>query len=142
MSKWIDKTLAMKEEGQRTNNSGLKAFGKLLANASYGQSLKSDRLESIKYLNTYDEAKQFIDTHKWTNFFAMSNMDVYIGKKIVDNHTFTTSRCQQIGSFVLAYTRGMIFEICEVAMPNRYNEKGLKEQPFYGDTDSLVFRKW
>lgn len=27
-------------------------------------------------------------------------------------------------------------------MPNRYNEKGIYEQPIYGDTDSLVFRDW
>jgi hypothetical protein len=36
----------------------------------------------------------------------------------------------------------MIFDICEIAMPNRYNEKGIYEQPYNGDTDSLVFRKW
>ena len=43
---------------------------------------------------------------------------------------------------MLAYTRGMIFDIVEVACPNRYNEKGILEQPVYGDTDSLVFRDW
>lgn len=36
----------------------------------------------------------------------------------------------------------MVFDICEVACPNRYNEKGVYEQPVYGDTDSLVFRDW
>ena len=42
----------------------------------------------------------------------------------------------------MAHTRGMVFDICEVACPNRYNEKGIYEQPIYGDTDSLVFREW
>lgn len=36
----------------------------------------------------------------------------------------------------------MIFDICEIAMPNRYNEKGINEMPFYGDTDSVYFREW
>lgn len=65
-----------------------------------------------------------------------------IGEKKVDESKFVTSRCSYIGSFVLAYTRSMVHEIIEIACPNRYNAQGIDEQPFYGDTDSLVFREW
>ena len=34
----------------------------------------------------------------------------------------------------------MVYDIVEVACPNRSNEKGVTEQPVYSDTDSLVFR--
>lgn len=64
------------------------------------------------------------------------------GTKVVSKESFITSRCSFIGSFVLAYTRGMVFDIVEVACPNRYNANGVNEQPVYGDTDSLVFREW
>lgn len=36
MEKWIAKTLEIKEEGNRSGDSGKKAFGKLLANSTYG----------------------------------------------------------------------------------------------------------
>lgn len=69
----------------------------------------------------------------------MDEFDVYVGKKNVNKEEFKSSRCAHLGAYVLAYSRAMIFEICEVAMPNRYNEKGVNEQPIYGDTDSLIF---
>ena len=84
----------------------------------------------------------FCDKYELTNFVDYDNFDAYIGKMKVSKFDFISSRCQAIGVFVLAYTRTMIFDICEVAMPNRYNEKGVYEQPYNGDTDSLVFRRW
>ena len=72
----------------------------------------------------------------------MDTFDVYIGVKPIDETEFITSRCEFLGSFILGFTRGMIYEICEIAMPNRYNVNGLNEQPYIGDTDSLLFRKW
>ena len=64
------------------------------------------------------------------------------GERIQHEDKFVTSRCPHIGAFVLGYTRGMIYDIVEIACPNRYNEKGVTEQPIYGDTDSLVFQRW
>jgi hypothetical protein len=40
MAPWIEKCLAVKKEGELSGNSAMKAFGKLLANAAYGQTLK------------------------------------------------------------------------------------------------------
>lgn len=36
MSKWMAKTLEIKEEGARNGDDGVKAFGKLLGNSTYG----------------------------------------------------------------------------------------------------------
>ena len=113
-----------------------------MGNSTYGQTLKQDKNETIRFINTYEEADEFVNKHGFINFFEMDEYDVYIGKRKTNNESFITSRCSHLGAFVLAYSRSMIYEICEVAMPNRYNEKGLSEMPVYGDTDSLVFREW
>ena len=72
----------------------------------------------------------------------MGDYDVYIGKKKIDPHHWTTERTSYMGIFILAYTRGMLLDIIEVACPNRYNLNGITEQPLYGDTDSLVLQEW
>jgi hypothetical protein len=83
-----------------------------------------------------------VNVNRLTDIFQCGEFDVLKGEKKVSQEAFITSRCSFIGAFVLGYTRAMVFEICEVACPNRYNEKGIHEQPVYGDTDSLVFREW
>jgi hypothetical protein len=42
MKPWIKKCNALKKEGELEGNSAKKAFGKLLANSAYGQTLKRD----------------------------------------------------------------------------------------------------
>ena len=142
MSPWIDKANALKKQGELSGNSAKKAIGKLLANSSYGQTLKADRNEMVKIVSTWEEADHFVSNNRLTDIFEAGQFDVLKGTKTLSQESFITSRCSFIGSFVLAYTRGMVFDIVEVACPNRYNEKGVHEQPVYGDTDSLVFRDW
>ena len=93
LNKWIEKTLQHKNEGQRTGNSGLKAFGKLEANATYGQSLKGDKNEVIRFINCFEDADDFISNNQLTKFFDMDEYDVYVGKKQINSETFKTSRC-------------------------------------------------
>ena len=93
-------------------------------------------------MSTYSEADEFVTNNKLTDILECGDFTVLKGEKVVSQESFITSRCSFIGSFVLAHTRGMVFDICEVACPNRYNAQGVYEQPLYGDTDSLVFRKW
>jgi hypothetical protein len=84
----------------------------------------------------------FISNNDLKDIFRCGEFDILKGEKKVSQESFITSRCSFIGSFILGYTRGMVFEIVEVACPNRYNSNGVFEQPVYGDTDSLVFREW
>ena len=142
MNPWIVKCNNLKKEGELTGNSAKKSFGKLLANSAYGQTLKRDQSDITRIISTFEEADDFVTKNKLKNIFDCGDFTILKGEKIVSQETFITSRCSFIGSFVLAYTRGMVFDICEVACPNRYNEKGINEQPIYGDTDSLVFREW
>lgn len=45
-------------------------------------------------------------------FITESDTDILIGKELVDKKEFVTSRCSYIGSFVLAYSRLVIQDIC------------------------------
>lgn len=53
MNPWTEKANALKKEGELSGNSAKKAIGKLLANSSYGQTLKQDRNEVVKIVSTW-----------------------------------------------------------------------------------------
>lgn len=84
-------------------------------------------MDITKIISTYEEANNFVTVNKLKDIFECGDFTVMKGEKIVNQEQFITSRCSSIGAFVLAYTRGMIFDICEIACPNRYNEKGIDE---------------
>lgn len=127
MNPWIVKANALKKEGELSGNGAKKAFGKLLANSAYGQTLKRDCADVTRIVSTYSEADEFVNKNMLKDIFECSDFTVLKGEKVLSQESFITSRCSFIGSFVLAYTRGMVFDICDVACPNRYNEKGVFE---------------
>ena len=96
----------------------------------------------IKIVSCWADANEFVQTHKLKDIIRCGKFDVLKGQKKISNETFITSRCSHLGSFVLAWSRTMLFDIVQVACPNRYNEEGVNQQPLYGDTDSLVVRDW
>lgn len=53
MNTWIEKCNSLKKKGELEQNSAMKSLGKLLANSSYGQSLKRDQNDIIKIASTY-----------------------------------------------------------------------------------------
>ena len=127
MSAWNEKANQIKDQGAKNCNPGQKAFGKILANAAYGQSLKQDRNEVVKIVSTWEEADRFVRENKLLDIFECGEYDVIKGQRNVSHEQFISSRCGFLGSFILGYTRGMVFEIIEAACPNRYNELGVHE---------------
>ena len=69
MNPWILKCNTLKKEGELTGNSAKKAFGKLLANSAYGQTLKKDRNEVVKIVSTWEEADSFVNNNSLKNIF-------------------------------------------------------------------------
>ena len=53
MNPWIEKANALKKLGQITGNAALTAFGKILANSAYGQTLKKDRNEVVRIVSSW-----------------------------------------------------------------------------------------
>lgn len=47
----MEKCLEIKNEGKRKKLPAMTSFGKLLANGTYGQTLKQDRHEVIKFVD-------------------------------------------------------------------------------------------
>jgi len=140
-SKWIEYTLSIKNEGKRTHQPAKTAFGKILANAAYGQTIKRD---VIKMISNYNDTMQFLDSNKCNHVEHINEkFQVFYGKKTIDDNVFKTSRSLYLGSFVLGFSRLMLDDIVSVIMPNRFDPiKGLEEMIIYGDTDSIIVQKW
>lgn len=52
LAEWMDKCLTIKNEGKLKNLPAMTALGKLLANGTYGQTLKQDRHEVTKFVDS------------------------------------------------------------------------------------------
>ena len=149
--KWIKQTLTLKEKGEKMSkdnkdNSGapLRQFAKLLANGAYGQTIKKDHDSNIAFINSITEKDKYLDENVLDDIiFNDDNNDdsyhVFIGKKISDENKDLTSRSRFLGSFVLSYSRQMLDNIVNcIYGENRFKIEGLKQQIYYGDTDSII----
>ena len=146
---WMIKCLEIKAEGERLNNiekglgEAIRAFGKLLANASYGQTIKKDHDSIIQFINNNNDRHKYMDENTLSDIIFNDEDEngyhVFIGKRISDETKDLSSRSRFLGSFVLSYSRLMLDNIVNcIYGENRFNEAGIKTQIFLGDTDSLI----
>ena len=63
MKDWMIKCLEIKNRGKKENLPALTAFGKLLANGTYGQTLKQDKHEVIKFVDSEWDVNEFVHKH-------------------------------------------------------------------------------
>src|ERR1017187_2704445 len=100
LKKWMTECLEIKNEGKRLGLDAMTAFGKLLANGTYGQTLKQDKHEVIKFVDQSWDIDEFTQNYSLSNaFITDSDTDILIGKELVDKNKYVTSRCSYIGSF-------------------------------------------
>lgn len=65
------------------------------------------------FVNDTWDSNSFLDKYRLKNIFVTdSDTDIIIGSKLVEREEYVTSRCSYIGSFVLAYSRLIIQDIC------------------------------
>lgn len=53
----------------------------------------TDKNEVIRFINTFEDADDFVNNNALTRFFEMDEYDVYVGKKQISAEKFITSRC-------------------------------------------------
>ena len=65
--KWMTKTLEIKEEGEKLNDTqkgtgeAMRAFGKGLGNSAYGQTIKNDHDDNVQFVNNIKDKNKFLD---------------------------------------------------------------------------------
>ncbi len=138
----IERLFAKKAECARNGNKSGEEFYKLLINAFYGflnQLVENTENIICHDLKDYQNAKKIGPIITWHNIPELCDG---ISKKLVitikpkDGFDRTI---KNMGCEVLAWTRLRLNNAIDLFCPNRFNEKGVREQPLYGDTDSLYF---
>ena len=117
-------------------------FGKLLANAAFGQTLMANHDEQIEFINNVDQQYKFMDENDLdriiTNDEDPDGYHVFIGTKKMDETKNLTSRSRFLGSFVLSYSRLMLDNIINAAYgEDIFNINIIDKQIYYGDSDSI-----
>lgn len=96
-------------KAQPHTGDALRSFGKLLANASFGQSIKEDKNTTQQLVRSKEDCTAFLQENKLKNCIFISNdYDLLIGEKKIDMKEYFTSRSSAIGVYVLSYSRYMI----------------------------------
>ena len=69
-TKWTNKTLEIKQKEEEMNtkleNSGnaYRAFGKLLGNAAYGDTIRGDHNDNIQFINNIKDQPEFLQENE------------------------------------------------------------------------------
>lgn len=132
-------------EAQVAENNGLSEMFKLIANASYGATLKKD-MHSARIANVHpgaldDEVAKFV-TAKVS--IGKNGLFMIMGQLHVENHSVGT-RPFHVGAFVLGFARQLLqfleFKLSSID-PTDFSDTGVRtrfeERVLYGDTDSIV----
>ena len=137
--KWMDKTLDMKNEGEATGKKALRNFGKLCGNSTFGGlAMKTyDNITALCFNRS--SLEEFYKSAHWQGVLTHKEGVMMWGKvKREATKTRHSRSAKNLGVFVLAYSRIMVDKFVSALCPNRRDTSGLQEQPFYGDTDSLL----
>ena len=147
--KWMQKTLELKEEGNKMNDieagsgDALRAFGKLLGNASYGQNLRHDHQEVVQMIGSVEDKNKFLE-HVNLMDIVINNEDpngfhMFRGETKKIPSKFLTKRSIFLGLYVLQYSRLLLNNILKDLYGElRYREEGIPLQIKYSDTDSAL----
>jgi hypothetical protein len=139
--RWMEKTLDMKERGEREGKEALRSFGKLCGNTTFG-GLAMKTYENITSMCfTRSQLEDFYRQAHWQGVVNYKEGVIMWGKQKHDAEQINYSRsAKNLGVFVLAYSRLMVDDFIAALNPHRRSgsELGLLSQPYYGDTDSLL----
>ena len=134
----------MSKNNKDKSGDALRSFAKLLSNGVYGQTIKKDHDSNTQFLNWITEKDKYLDENILDDIIFNDDNDndcyhVFVGKNISDENKDLTSRSRFLGSFVLSYSRLLLDDIVNcIYGDNRFKIEGLKNQIYYGDTDSIM----
>ena len=153
---YIETCMKIKKEGDDTNNSSLRAYGKTSSNSLYGKMLQAVVRDTTVMVNSEQEANEFFASTIWES--AMFIGDALLLGGSIPEVEFT--KPYHLGAFILAYSRRenwKKFAVFDPLLINRpssvFNNtiipnvgqedvrSGIINGPLYGDTDSMYVLK-
>jgi hypothetical protein len=158
---YMDQTLAWKQRGEDTGNEALRSFGKLCGNTVFGGMCMRTHSNAVAMCMSDAEVELFLKDNTWEGAYGYQDGMLMWGKrKSIDEEGIGVQvyspTAKQIGCLVLAYARDVIDTFCNAANPYRgqlmrsspaavggeafelLQQLALENQPYYGDTDSLM----
>jgi ATP-dependent DNA helicase PIF1 len=138
-SKWMNKTLQWKMEGEKTDNLALRSFGKLMGNSSYGGFAQKTPSTAVAHCFQESDFKHFWQTADWEGYIPCGDGAILYGH-LQDFLGRESQSSKHLAAFVLAFSRLILDDFISALCPLRRSGtiEALQEQPYYGDTDSLI----
>lgn len=143
---WIIMTETIKAQGKADKSEGLEKLGKNLANNTYGATLKANKCGEVVFINTGEQLENFYLQHELTAVLPRARWDeqqlrlCYGGDRLEAKADVYSQRPAYLGVFVLDYSKAALDRVVAAGNPLRRDPEGagVRLQPLYGDTDSLL----
>lgn len=137
--KWIEKCIALKEAGIRENNLPKRQLGKLLANCSFGSTLKGCYSFTSAICTTKEHFDRFFDKAHWEGTHVYKKGLCMWGQaKVAPEDRYSNSGMQ--GAFILAATRQSRSSFFRSLLGEKqFQAPDPDPLWFYEDTDSCIF---
>jgi len=129
---FVEELYTWKKECKERGNKVGYQLAKLLMNSLYGKFLQGAMTDDLKVCKSIADVYKFMEKSYITNYTHIKSGVMLEGKK--KNVKECITKPNYLGSFILGYSREIMYEYMRVISPN------LKAHPFtYSDTDSLHF---
>lgn len=131
---YIKDVFELKCKAKEEDDDVMYAISKLLLNGLYGKTLQKPIFHKCSIINDHLDALDFIDKHETITDVNILNENfvLYSGELAPENKDDAITKPTQLGSFVLGYSRTIMYDIIKAIDPT------LKQPCFYyTDTDCL-----
>lgn len=131
---YIEEVFELKCKAKTDDDDVMYAISKLLLNGLYGKTLQKPIFHKSSIISDHNDALDFIDKHETITDVNIlnDNFVLYSGELAPENKADAITKPTQLGSFVLGYSRTIMYDIIKAIDPT------LKEPCFYyTDTDCL-----
>jgi len=131
---YIRDVFKMKCKAKEDDDDVMYAISKLLLNGLYGKTLQRPIFQKTEIINNHKDAVSFLNKHESINDIELLTDDyvLYSGELEPDDKEDAITKPTQLGSFVLGYSRTIMYDIIKCIDPT------LKSPCFYyTDTDCL-----
>ena len=131
---YIEDVFSLKCKAKEEDDDVMYAISKLLLNGLYGKTLQKPIFHKCSIISDHLDALDFINTHETITDVNILNENfvLYSGELTPENKDDAITKPTQLGSFVLGYSRTIMYDIIKAIDPT------LKQPCFYyTDTDCL-----
>jgi hypothetical protein len=143
----IERTFAIKEDGQREGNKAKRAVGKLMSNATFGKLLQAAMDSRTDIITSHKQLRRMTETRHVTSV-ALLNEAVGILTSSSMERKYT--KPYHLGAFVLSYSRQIMFKNLKMLQPEMNDAaesftlgkhlRLLDQTFYYTDTDCMYVK--